>query len=62
MSELELLKEEAARCRRLAAAVTDKRVEETLIQMAVECERRVDGIERNLTLTLRATTDIQIQA
>ena len=44
MSEIELLKAEAIRCRQLACLVIDERVEQTLLQMASECEYRADEI------------------
>lgn len=44
MSEIELLRSEAVRCRQLAYLVIDQRVEETLLQMASECEFRADEI------------------
>ena len=44
MSEIELLKAEAVRCRQLAHLVVDQRVEQTLLQMACECEYRADEI------------------
>ena len=44
MSEVELLKAEAARCRQFACLVLDHRVEETLLQMAAECDHRAEEI------------------
>ncbi len=44
MSEIELLRAEAVRCRQLAYLVIDQRVEQTLLQMASECEFRADEI------------------
>jgi hypothetical protein len=44
MSEIELLRAEATRCRQLAYLVIDQRVEQTLLQMASECEYRADEI------------------
>lgn len=45
MTEIELLREEAARCRHLSCLVIDDRVEATLLTMAAECESKAEEIE-----------------
>lgn len=45
MTEIELLREEAARCRRLSCLVIDGRVESTLLTMAAECDSKAEEIE-----------------
>ena len=47
MSEAAFLKEQAARCRRLAAMVTTRDVVETLLEMAAEYERRAAALEKD---------------
>jgi hypothetical protein len=38
------LREEAAKCRRLASGITDAQVEATLRQMATECDLKADAL------------------
>lgn len=45
MTEIDLLREEAARCRQLSCLVIDARVESTLMQMAAECDNAAEEIE-----------------
>lgn len=54
MSDIELLRDEAARCKRLASMVSDERVLATLRQMAGECEARADGLEDVVRLSSEA--------
>jgi hypothetical protein len=57
MSEFELLRAEAERCRQLAGLLIDQRVQSTLLQMSAECERCADEIEtgnQERALRLRA--------
>jgi hypothetical protein len=51
MRDIELLREEAARCKRLASMASDERVLATLRQMAGECEARADGLEGAVRLS-----------
>lgn len=45
MTEIQLLRSEAARCRQFALLVVDTRVERTLLQMAEECDCAAEQIE-----------------
>jgi hypothetical protein len=46
MDDAAFLREQAAKCRRLAAMVTTKDVVATLVEMAEEYEQRADSHER----------------
>jgi hypothetical protein len=45
MTDIDFLREQARKCRRLAAMVTTRDVVETLLQMAVDYDRRADVLE-----------------
>lgn len=46
MTEAAFLREQAARCRRLAGMVNTPDVVETLLQMAQDYDARAEGLER----------------
>ena len=45
MTDVDFLREQARKCRRLAAMVTTRDVVATLQQMAVDYDRRADALE-----------------